>query len=158
MKAKMKTLFALLASLTLAFTATAKDKVPSGFMELEDLTKAQEKAKQTKKLIAIVAKGADDNCPKCAAALTGGKSAFGSDCVLVFTRSEGLPSATIPDGVKKGMSGSPTGAAVTYVVFNQDLTEVVTRIGRDEINGDKTKVKDSKKAVSEARKKLLAAK
>jgi hypothetical protein len=154
----MKTLLAALAGLTLVFTAHAKDKAPSGYYGLDELSKAQEKAKASKKLIAILAKGENDACPLCAAAMGTGGSALKSDCVMVFTRSESLASANLPQPVKNGMAGSPTGAAVTFVVFNPELTEVVVKMGRDEINNNRKTISDAKKAIKEAEKKYFAAK
>ena len=149
---------AALAAPTL-FAKDPKDKVPTGFIPIEELAKAQEKAKAGKKLIAVAAKGANDDCPHCVTAMSAGQAAFRGDCVLVFTRSEGIQSsATLPEPVKKGLAGSPTGAAVTYVIFNADMTEVVGKLGRDELELDRKAVSAMKKTVDEARKKAYAAK
>jgi hypothetical protein len=136
----------------------AKEKVPNGFYPLADIAKVQEKAKTGKKLIAVLAKGANDNCPYCAAATNTGLATLRSDCVMVFTRSEGLSEKTssLPDAAKNGLSGCPTGAAVTFVVFNPDMTEVVGKIGRDALNNDRKAVTEFKKSVSVAKKKLSA--
>lgn len=154
----MKTFLTLLASLTLVFSASAKDKVPSGYYGIDELPKAQEKAKASKKLIAILAKGENDACPLCSSAMGTGASALKGDCVMVFTRAESIGTATMPEPVKQGLAGSPTGAAVTFVVFNPDLTEVVVKLGRDEINNDRKAVSAAKKTVKEAEKKYFAAK
>ena len=158
MKTLIRTLVALLM-LPLILSATdAKEKVPAGFSPLADLAKVQEKAKTGKRLIAVLAKGADDNCPHCATAMSVGMATLRSDCVMVFTRSEGLPEKTssLTDAAKHGLSGCPTGAAVTYVVFNPDMTEVVAKIGRDALETDRKAVAEFKKTVSAAKKKLAA--
>lgn len=163
LRGAMKTFLSLLiaAALTpLALfakdTKDTKEKAPSGFIPIEELTKAQEKAKAGKKLIAVLAKGEDDACPHCAAAMSAGQSAFKGDCVLVFTRSESISTKTLPEVVKNGLAGSPTGAAVTFVIFNAELTEVVGKIGRDALESDKKAVSAMKKTVDEAKKKAYA--
>jgi hypothetical protein len=158
-RSPMKTLLSLLAIIAMPLAAIGKDskeKAPSGYISIDELAKAQEKAKTGKKLIAVLAKGANDNCPHCVTAKSVGESALKSDCVLVFTRSENIGSKTLPEPVKNGLAGSPTGAAVTFVVFNQDMTEVVGKIGRDALETDKKAVSALKKTVDEARKKITA--
>ena len=61
-----------------------------------------------------------------------------------------------PQPVKQGLAGSPTGAAVTFVIFNPDLTEVVGKIGRDALETDRKAVSALKKTVDEAKKKSYA--
>ncbi len=129
----------------------AKDKAPSGYIPIEELSVAQEKAKTGKKLIVVVAKGANDACPHCAAAMSNAQSAFKSDCVFVFTRSESLSSKSLPAPVKDALAGSPTGSAVTLVIFNPDLTEVVGKMGRDELESDRKAVSAMKKTVGQAK-------
>jgi hypothetical protein len=156
----MKTLLSILAIVALPLAVVAKEtkeKAPSGYIPIEELTKAQEKAKAGKKLIAVLAKGLNDSCPHCSTAKGVGESALKGDCVLVFTRAENLGDKTLPEPVKNGLAGSPTGAAVTFVVFNPDLTEVVGKIGRDTLESDKKAVTSLKKSVDEAKKKYYAA-
>ena len=156
----MKTLLSLLAVVAMplaVFAKESKEKAPSGYISIDELAKAQEKAKTGKKLIAVLAKGANDNCPHCVAAMGVGQSALKGDCVLVFTRSENIGGKSLPEPVKNGLAGSPTGAAVTFVVFNADMTEVVGKIGRDALESDKKAVNALKKTVDEAKKKYYAA-
>lgn len=162
LRATMKKLLSILTAATFAPLALlardTKDKVPSGYVPIEELAKAQEKAKASKKLIAVLAKGANDACPHCVAAMSAGQAALKSDCVLVFTRSESIGSATtLPEPVKQGLAGCPTGAAVTFVIFNSELTEVVGKIGRDALETDRKAVSALKKTVDEAKKKSYAA-
>ena len=160
--AAMKTILSILAAVALTplalFAKDTKEKAPSGYISIDELTKAQEKAKSSKKLIAVLAKGENDSCPHCATAMSVGQSAFKGDCVLVFTRSENIGSKSgLPETVKNGLAGSPTGAAVTFVIFNPELTEVVGKIGRDELESNKKAVSALKKTVEEAKKKSYAA-
>jgi hypothetical protein len=158
----MKTsLLSLLALGIFPLTLPAKDtkeKVPAGYYPLADLAKVQEKAKASKKFIAVVAKGADDNCPHCATALAVGQTTLRNDCVLVFTRAEGVSgkTASLPSAVQSGLNGSPTGASVTFVVFNPDLSAVVAKLGRTALETDRKAVAEMKKKVSEARKNFYA--
>ena len=151
----------LLALAILPLTLTAKDtkeKAPAGYIAFDDLAKAQEKAKTSKKLIAVLAKGADDNCPHCAAAMSVGQTTLKNDCVLVFTRAEGLASRTtsLSAAAKSGLNSSPTGASVTFVVFNPEMTEVVAKLGRTALETDKKAVAEMKKTVSAAKKTYFA--
>ena len=158
----MKTLLRSLLTLVilpLALSAKeAKEKAPAGYYTFDELAKAQEKAKTSKKLIAVLAKGANDDCPHCVTAMGVGQATLRTDCVMVFTRSENLSSKTsaLSEAAKSGLSGCPTGAAVTFVVFNPEMTEVVGKIGRDALENDRKAVADFKKTVSEAKKKLAA--
>ena len=158
MKTLIRSLLALaIVPLTLA-AKEAKEVAPSGYYTFADLAKAQEKAKTSKKLIAVLAKGANDNCPHCVTAMGVGQATLRADCVMVFTRSEGLSSKTesLSAGAKSGLSGCPTGAAVTFVVFNPEMTEMVAKIGRDDLENDRKAVAALKKTVSQAKKTYFA--
>jgi len=56
----MKVFISLLSLLSLSLFSLAGD-VPRGFMEIDELAEAQAKAEKSGKLIAIVAKGSEDN-------------------------------------------------------------------------------------------------
>ena len=56
----MKLFISLLSLLYLSLYSLAGD-VPRGFMEMDELAEAQEKAEKSGKLLALVAKGSDDN-------------------------------------------------------------------------------------------------
>lgn len=160
----MKTLLrSLLALALLPLTLSAKDtkeKAPAGYIALEDIAKAQEKAKASKKLIAVIAKGADDNCPHCTTAFNVSQATLRNDCVMVFTRSEGLRerTASLSEAAKKGLSGVPTGAWVEAVVFDPEMSTVVAKLGRHALENDKKAVAEMKKTVSAARKALVSGK
>jgi hypothetical protein len=134
-----------------------KEKVPSGYFGWDELDKAKEKAKSTKKLIAVLAKGENDACPHCVAAMSSGSSALRGDCVMVFVRSPGLAAKVAAESpaVKSGLSGCPTGASVTVVVFDPEFKEVVAKLGRDELENDRKAVSEMKKTVKAAAKKYF---
>jgi hypothetical protein len=158
MKTLLYSLLAL-AILPLAIVAKeAKEKAPSGYYTFDEIAKAQEKAKTSKKMIAVLAKGMNDNCPHCVTAMGVGQSTLRNDCVLVFTRAETLPSktASLPEAAKSGLGGCPTGASVTFVVFNPEMTEMVAKIGRDQLENDRKAVAELKKTVSAAKKNYFA--
>jgi hypothetical protein len=89
--------------------------------------------------------------------MSNGSSALKGDCVMVFVRSPGLSekAAAESPAVKSGLSGCPTGAAVTVVVFDPEMKEVVTKLGRDELENDKKAVSEMKKSVKAASKKYF---
>ncbi|MEQ1853130.1 MAG: hypothetical protein ABMA01_16250 [Chthoniobacteraceae bacterium] len=158
MKTLLHSLLAL-AILPLSLVAKeAKETAPAGYYTFADLAKAQEKAKTSKKLIAVLAKGMNDNCPHCVTAMGVGQTTLRTDCVMVFTRAETLSSktASLSDAAKSGLGGCPTGAAVTFVVFNPEMTEMVAKIGRDELENDRKAVAELKKTVSAAKKNYFA--
>jgi len=78
------------AILLSALPAAAKDDAPRGISPLSELKEAQAKAVTDKKLVVLVVKGMDDNCPNCAAALVNGEKAIGSGVVKVFARAEAI--------------------------------------------------------------------
>jgi len=84
-----KSILILIAAILLsALPAAAKDNAPRGFSPISELKEAQAKAVTDKKLVVLVVKGMDDNCPNCAAALENGEKAIGSGVVKVFARAE----------------------------------------------------------------------
>lgn len=151
----MKLLNFLIAVWVFASTwAMADDDAPRGYFSTSELTEALEKA-AGKKLVVLVVKGADDNCPNCVAAMENGERAVGSGVVKVFARAEGirnLPQDDFTETLKKRVNQAfSTGASVTFVVFNPDMTEIIAEAGRSELQNDK-------KATTAFRKKVQAAK
>jgi len=154
----MKKPFLVLMSALLfsAIPAVAKEDAPRGFQPLTELKEAQAKAAADKKLVMLVVKGMDDECPNCAAALANGMDAVGSGVVKVFARAETIgqaDSSTFPpalkDRIKKHFT---TGAAVTFVVFDPAMTRIVAEAGRNELEEDKKATAEFKKKVQEAKK------
>jgi hypothetical protein len=148
-------LFCLASCLVLPLSA--KDDAPRGYVPLSELQEAQTKA-DGKKLIVLVVKGMDDACPNCAAALENGEKAVGSGVVRLFARAEKIREAdsagfpqTLKDRIGKGFT---TGAAVTFVVFNPDMTSIVAEASRKELQSDKKATAAFKKEVQAAKKAL----
>jgi hypothetical protein len=135
----------------------AKDDAPRGYTPLAELQEAQTKA-DGKKLVVLVVKGKDDDCPNCAAAMENGEKAIGSGAVRIFARAETIGEAdasgftpALKDRIQQGFT---TGAAVTFVVFNPDMTAIVAEAGRKELQSDKKATAAFKKEVQEAKKTL----
>ena len=142
---------------TLILPLHAKDDAPSGYAPLAELQEAQTKA-AGKKLIVLVVKGKDDSCPNCAAAMENGEKALGSGVVKVFARAETIREAdsngftqALKDRIQQGFT---TGAAVTFVVFNPDMSTIIAEAGRKELQSDKKATSTFKKTVQEAKKTL----
>ena len=157
----MKSIYSLSAFLAFALFATtclAKDP-PSGFISIDKLTDAQAKAKKEKKLIAVVAKGDDDKCPICAGAMSRGVAAFRNDCVLVFVRVTDLrkKSIPLPSSVESASSSAIGGAAVNFYIFDPELKELVASINHRDMGNDPKPLREVKKKVDDAQKKLASA-
>lgn len=126
---------------------------PRGFMELGELDQAMEKAAASGKLIAVVVKGDDDSCPRCATAVENGTKAIKSDCVMVFSRvSQIRASKTLPEAVAAEAKNTVGGAWVSFFVFDAGLEKLVAKSDRDALESNKEKIKAFKKEVDEARK------
>ena len=146
------------ALLLSAFPAAAKEDVPRGFSPLAELKDAQTKATADKKLVVLVVKGMDDSCPNCAATLENGLKAVGSGVVKVFARAETIGEAdasAFPPALQARVKKQFTrGAAVTFVVFDPEMTKIVVEAGRKELQDDKKATAAFKKDVQEAKKSL----
>ncbi len=128
---------------------------PRGFMEISELEQAKAEALKKGKLIAIVAKGNDDACPRCAAALENGTKAIKSDCVLVFARVDDVQNnASLPAAVTAETKDAASGASVTFYVFDAGLKKLIAEAGRKELEDDRDATKAFKKKVDAARKEL----
>jgi hypothetical protein len=138
------------------FPAIAKDDVPRGFEPLAELKTAQTSAVAGKKLVVLVVKGMDDECPNCATALANGLDAVGSGVVKVFARAETIreadSSAFTPALQQRVQKGFTTGAAVTFVVFDPAMNQIVAEADRSQLQEDKKATAEFKKKVQEARK------
>ncbi len=129
---------------------------PRGFKELSELEEAKAEAMKKGKLLAIVAKGNDDACPRCAAALENGTKAIKSDCVMVFARVDDVRKNTdLPATVTAETKDAVSGAWVTFYVFDSGLEKLVAEAGRKELEDDKDATKAFKKEVDAARKELV---
>ncbi|MDP4626099.1 MAG: hypothetical protein NWT08_13290 [Akkermansiaceae bacterium] len=150
----MKTLVILVLSIAANCYSFAGD-APRGFMELSELEEAKAEALEKGKLLAIVAKGNDDACPRCAAALENGTKAIKTDCVLVFARvSEVRENKELPAAVLAETKDAISGAWVTFYVFDAGLEKLVAEADRKQLESDKDATKEFKKKVDAARKEL----
>ncbi len=154
-----RTLFGILSTVVLAISpATAAEDVPRGFEPISAIKEAQSEAASKKKLVVLVVKGMDDACPNCAAALENGLKAVGSGVVKVFARAEKIGEAdqadftpALKDRIRKQFT---RGAAVTFVVFDPEMTKIITEAGRRELQNDKKATAEFKKTVQQAKKDL----
>jgi len=155
---KTKSIAALLSLAScLILPLSAKDDAPRGFTPLSDLKDAQSKA-DGKKLVVLVVKGMDDTCPNCAAALENGLKAVGSGVVKVFARAETIgktDASSLPPALQERIKRMfTTGAAVTFVVFNPDMSSIIVEATRTELQNDKKATAAFKKKVQDAQKAL----
>ena len=136
----------------------AKDDAPRGFKPISELDEAKASAVEDKRLLVVVVKGADDACPNCVAALENGERAVGSGVVKVFARAEALNqggSPGFPPALKERAAKKfTTGAAVTFLVFNPDGTELLAEATRKELQSDKKATAAFKKEVAEHKRAL----
>ena len=138
--------------------AGAKESVPRGFSSLSELKEVQAKAVVDKKLVVLVVKGMDDSCPNCAAALANGLQAVGSGVVKVFARAETIGSADAsafsPALQARVQQQFVRGAAVTFVVFDPEMSKILAEAGRKELQNDKKATAAFKQEVQAAKKAL----
>ncbi len=155
---KLKPIAAVLSlACSLILPLSAKDDVPRGFAPLTELKDVQTKA-EGKKLVVLVVKGMDDACPNCTAALENGEKAVGSGVAKLFARAETIRAAESADfspALKERIrQGFTTGASVTFVVFNPDMSAIVAEASRKELQADRKATAEFKKQVQEAKKAL----
>jgi len=155
---KKSILVVVSAILLSALPAAAKGDAPRGFSPISELKEAQAKAAADNKLVVLVVKGMDDNCPNCAAALENGEKAIGAGVVKVFARAETIAKEDASDftpalqaRVKQLFT---TGAAVTFVVFDPAMSKIIVEAGRKELQSDKKATAEFKKTVQNAKKAL----
>lgn len=154
-----KPIIAILSALMLSGIASAaKDDAPRGFAPLSELSEAQTEATAKNRLVVLVVKGKDDNCPNCVEALENGLKAVGSGVVKVFARAETIgkadASAFSPALQARVKKHFVTGASVTFVVFDPAMSKIIAEAGRDELQSDKKATAAFKKEVQEAKKAL----
>lgn len=154
-----KSLLILVSAVLLsALPATAKEETPRGFSSLSELQDVQAKATADKKLVVLVVKGMNDSCPYCAAALANGLKAVGSGVVKVFARAETIgaadASAFTPALKTRVQQQFTRGAAVTFVVFDPEITKILVEAGRQELQSDKKTIAAFKQKVQDAKKAL----
>lgn len=155
----MKTVFNLvLASIFGAGVLLAKDGAPRGYDPISDLEKVKAEAVGKNRLVVVLVKGKDDSCPNCTATIANGERAIGSGVVKVFARAETLNAegaadfeGALKDRVTRKFT---TGVAVTFLVFNPDMSELLVEATRKELQSDKSATADFKKQVAEHKRAL----
>ena len=150
--------FATLSALFLfTLPGAAKDKIPTGFEPISDLEQVIKDANE-KKLIMLVIKGKNDECPRCAESMKNGVRAVGSSVMKVFVRAEDFNSmdkSTLPAALKKRAEKSfAIGASVSILVFDPKMEKIIAEISRDELEGNKKHTDEFKKTVQAAKKEL----
>ncbi|MES2660263.1 MAG: hypothetical protein V4689_16690 [Verrucomicrobiota bacterium] len=155
---KTKTFAAFLGLVSfLVLPLSAKEDAPRGFTPLAEMQEALTKS-DGKKLVVLVVKGMDDNCPHCTTAMETGLDSVGSGVVKLFARAETIKSVSsanftpaLKDRVGKGFT---TGASVMFLVFNPDMSAIIAEASRDELDENKKATAAFKKEVQDARKAL----
>lgn len=136
---------------------SARD-TPRGFEPLAKINEEQAKAVASKRLVVLMVKGANDSCPHCVSATNNGLKAIGSGVTKLFARAEGIAQTDMtgfPEAVSQRLQrGFTTGAAVTFVVFNPEMTEIIVEAGRSELQSDRQSIAAFKTAVQDAKKAL----
>jgi hypothetical protein len=136
---------------------SAKEDVPRGFAPLAELQQVQAK-NDGKKLVVVVVKGSNDQCPHCVTAMETGLDAAGSGTVKLFARAEALNKAdtgSLPPALKERVKkGFTTGAWVTFLVFKPDMSAIVAEANREQLDENKEATSAFKKSVQEAKKAL----
>ena len=127
----------------------------SGAKPIDKLASEQAKAKSAKKLMCIVYKGADENCPNCATAAENGVKAVrgAAECVFITEAQVKDPKVmeTLPAEVQKMLKSQPTNAWVSFTVYDADLTKMIATLSRKSLENDKKAIKEFSKTIREAK-------
>ena len=117
----------------------------AGSKPIEKLEAEVAKVKAAKKLICIVYTGSDENCPHCAAAAANGvKAVKGSAEVVVIKQAQAKDKAFVAKftpAVQEVLAKQPTGAWVSFNVYDADMTTLVASLGR-QLEADKDATKE----------------
>jgi hypothetical protein len=139
-------------------TAAARNDAPRGYEPVSNLEKAKTEAVAKNKLVMLVVKGRNDDCPYCASALANGEKAVGSGVVKVFARAEEMNAAdtsSFPAALQERVRRKfVTGASVTVLVFNPDMSTLLAEAGRRQLESDKKLIAEFQKKVSEHKREL----
>ncbi len=141
-----------------ALPLSAEDKVPGGYQPVTEFKEAIAKS-NGKKLIVLVVKGLDDQCPNCKDAMKNGERAVGSEVIKIFARAETLNKAdlssypkALQDRAKK--QSFTTNAFVTFLVFDPKMEKIIAESSRTELQSNKKLIAEFKKVVQDAQGKL----
>ncbi len=156
----MRTKFAclLLFSLLTVTGLCAKENIPRGYEPIANLEKAKAEAIAKNRLLVIMVKGRNDACPYCADALTNGEGAIGAGVVKVFARAEALNTADgsdYPSALQARVRRKfTTGASLTVLVFNPDMSQLLVESNRKELQSDRKSIAAFKSAVTDHKRQL----
>ncbi len=154
----MKTMALLTAAFLTSAVHLASAYEIAGAKPIDKLAAEQARAKQNKKLICIVYKGADNTCPHCAAAAENGATAIRASAELVVITEEQVKNkallATLPPAVKTMLERQPTNAWVSFTVFDQDMTAIIASGDRSSLETDRKAIRQFADKVRDARKEL----
>jgi cytochrome c2 len=136
----------------------ANDKIPAGYKPITEFKEAI-KESNGDKLIVLVIKGLDDDCPNCKEAMKNGERAVGSGVIKVFARAETLNKADLssyPAALQERVQKKSftTNAWVTFLVFDPKMEKIIAESSRTELQSNRQLTADFKKVVQEAKQKL----
>lgn len=155
---KRRTLLTVATAILAFGNLFAKDDVPRGYDPISDLEKARVEATTKNKLILLVVKGLNDDCPYCATALANGEKAVGAGVVKVFARAEALntmETSAFPPALQERVRRKfTTGASVAVLVFNPDMSKLLAEAARRQLESDRKAISAFQKEVSEHKKQL----
>lgn len=142
--------------LLLMLTSVALGKVPRGFKSTSEFEEVREEAISKKKLLTIVVKGSDDNCPNCAITMENGEKATKTYSRLLFTRvsAVGAKKTGLPKAILSQLGSLAGGASVYFFVFNPNDLKLVAKGSRKELQSNKKTIKAFKDKVRAAKKEL----
>lgn len=154
----MKKFLPHILALSGVFCSLASAYDISGAKPIDKLASEQSKVKDTKKLLCIVYKGADDSCPHCAAAAENGVKAVRGSAECVFITEEQVKDPKVmeklPAGVQTMLKSQPTNAWVSFTVYDAELTKVIATANRNSLETDKKATKEFTQTVRDAKKAL----
>lgn len=130
----------------------------TGAKPIDKLAVEQAKAKTGKKLMCIVYKGSDNNCPHCAAAADNGVKAVRGSTETVFITEAQVKDKAIMDKLPKPVQDmlrkQPGNAWVSFTVFDQEMTSIIAASSRYSLETDRKATKEFTEKVRAAQKEL----
>lgn len=157
MKLLVIVIIASLITGCISLSAKEVSKIPGGYEPISNLSKVI-KDSSGDKLIMLVVKGKDDECPRCAEAMKTGVRAVGSGVMKVFVRAEDFNSMDkkdLPASLQtRAQNRFTIGASVSILVFDPKMEKIIAEISRDELEGNQKLTEEFKKTVQEAKKEL----
>jgi hypothetical protein len=144
-----KSLFSFLAIVFTSSVAWAGFNLPNTVHEASEMSKASELAKTKGKSVAILVSDKSTTCPICIGATLTALRELKSKSEVVYVKSG--DTSGLPDAAKNGLNQANGKYLPSVVILDATLTTVIASFG---YNDDAS----FKKAISEAEKKIRAAK